>query len=407
MLLAAAAMVCLKKAIDAQPKTNLFPKIIAVLFILPWVIEFRTITYGNSGLETSLYMLLLAIFILPPNENQIKRNLIFSWLLILIRPEGWLTGLAQGSFISLEKPRKNLWIWIGGGIGAIIIWAIAGFYFWGTAIPQSILAKANHHIDRWVEIQKGFAYLLFADHPMSLLMTISGFYFFPEIRPYFRLPITWMVLYLSFFSFLAAWWPWYLPPLFIPFWYMTILSTMKLVNSIPDFAAFRNYSKPMLQAIILIAVVGHGTKISIENYHLIRGSSEAFLVRKAASQKIAGFIKTHTDPEKTLLLEPMGLIGYYSEKTKILDYPGLTSPEVCTYLKRLQKKIPHRLTDPVTNDSVLQKFHPDYLLIWREERKAFSSSVFFQNHYRLMESFSYYKAEPRMDSVFLFQAVRN
>ncbi|HPI11341.1 MAG TPA: hypothetical protein PLK63_09905, partial [Catalimonadaceae bacterium] len=44
MLLASAAMVCLKKVIDAQPESRLFPKIIAILFILPWVTEFRTIT---------------------------------------------------------------------------------------------------------------------------------------------------------------------------------------------------------------------------------------------------------------------------------------------------------------------------------------------------------------------------
>jgi hypothetical protein len=407
LLLAASAIVCVKKVFDTKPEANLFPKFITVLFILPWITEFKTITYGNSGLETSLYMLLLAIFILPSDKIQSRKNQVLSWFLVFIRPEGWLTGMAQVSGYRSSTIRKEGWFWLITGLISLLLWAGVGYYFFGTAIPQSILAKSNHSIDRWVEIQKGYAYLLFADHPLSLLITVSGYYFFPEIRPYFRLPVTWMALYLSFFSFLAAWWPWYLPPLFIPFWYMTMLSTMALANGIPDFPAFRNFSKPWLQFAILIAVVGHGTKVSIENFHLIRGSSEAFLVRQAASQKIAGFIKTNTDPKKTLLLEPMGLIGYYSEKTKILDYPGLASPQVCTYLKRLQKRIPHRLTDPVTNDSVLQKFHPDYLLIWREERKAFSSSVFFQSHYRLMESFSYFKAEPRMDSVFLFQAVRN
>ncbi len=407
LLLAAAAIVCLKKVFDTQPETKLFPRIAAVLFILPWVTEFRTITYGNSGLETSLYMLLLAIFILPSDKIQSKKNQVLAWFLVFIRPEGWLAGMAQVSGFLSSTKRKEGWFWLITGLISLLLWAGAGYFLFGTAIPQSILAKSNHSIDRWVEIQKGFAYLLFADHPLSLMITVSGFYFFPDIRPYFRLPIIWMVLYLCFFSFLAAWWPWYLPPLFVPFWYLTTLSAMTLVKCIPDFPTFRNFSKPWLQATILIAVVGYGTKVSIENYHLIRGSSEAFLVRQAASQKIAGFIKTHTDPDKTLLLEPMGLIGYYSDKTKILDYPGLGSPQVCTYLKRLQKKIPHRLTDPATNDSVLQKFHPDYLLIWREERKAFSSSVFFQSHYRLMESFPYFKAEPRMDSVFLFQAVRN
>nr|HPI12607.1 hypothetical protein [Catalimonadaceae bacterium] len=110
---------------------------------------------------------------------------------------------------------------------------------------------------------------------------------------------------------------------------------------------------------------------------------------------------------KSLMLEPMGLIGFYSEKKEILDYPGLACPQVGSYLKGLQKKIPHRLTDSETNDSVLQKFHPEYLLIWREERQAFSHSEYFQRHYRNMESFPYFLKEPRMDSVFLYRAIRN
>lgn len=407
LLLAASALVCLKKVIDAQPEARIFPKMVAVLFVLPWVTEFRTITYGNSGLETSLYMLLLSIFILPADGIPSRKNLILSWFLVLIRPDGWLSGLAQASFFSSEKRRKDLVIWIVMGIFSLFVWAGAGYNLFGTAIPQSILAKANHSIDRWVEIQKGFAYLLFADHPLALLMTVSGFYLIPEIRRYFRLPVTWIVLYLGFFSFLAAWWPWYLPPLFVPFWYMTMLSTMALVEKLPETPTFRKFSKPLLHGTILLFVVVQGTRLSFENYLLIKRSSDAFLVRKAASQNIAFFIKTHTEPEKTLFLEPIGLIGYYSEKKKIQDYPGLASPEVCNYLKGLQNKIPHRLTDPVTNDSVLQKFQPSYLLMWPEERTAFSHSDFFRSHYRRMKSFGYFISEPRMDSVFLYRALRN
>ncbi len=333
--------------------------------------------------------------------------MILSWFLILIRPEGWLAGLAQASFFSSEKPRKDLWIWMGAGIGSLFLWAGAGYYFFGTAIPQSILAKANHSIDRWVEIQKGFAYLLFADHPLALLMTISGFYFFPEIRSYFKLPVTWMVLYLAFFSFLAAWWPWYLPPLFVPFWYLTMLSTLTLAKYMTDLPALRNVSKSAIQISVLLAVIGQGLWVSFENFDQIRKSSEAFIIRQTASQRISEFIKINIEPGKSLMLEPMGLIGFYSEKKEILDYPGLASPQVCSYLKGLQKKIPHRLTDSATNDSVLQKFNPEYLLIWREERQAFSHSIYFQRHYRNMESFPYFLKEPRMDSVFLYRAIRN
>lgn len=407
MLLASATMVCLKKVIDAQPESRLLPKIIAVLFVLPWVTEFRTITYGNSGLETSLYMLLLAIFILPSSVILSKRNLVLPWFLILIRPEGWLAGLAHAGNLVMDQKRKGIWLWMAAGFSSLIFWAWTGYVFFGTAIPQSILAKANHSIDRWVEIQKGFAYLLFADHPLALLVTISGYYFCPEIRKYFRLPVSWMILYLGFFSFLAAWWPWYLPPLFVPFWYLTMLSTLTLVNKIPELTALRNFSKSTIQISILVAVIGQGFWVCAENFDLIRKSSDAFVIRQTASRRVAGFIKTNIEPGKSLMLEPMGLIGFYSEKKEILDYPGLASPQVCSYLKGLQKKIPHRLTDPAINDSVLQKFHPAYLLIWREEKQAFSHSEYFQLHYRPMESFPYFLAEPRMDSVFLYQAIRN
>jgi hypothetical protein len=49
-------------------------------------------------------------------------------------------------------------------------------------------------------------------------------------------------------------------------------------------------------------------------------------------QPIGQWLHDHAKPEDTVLLEPLGYIGYYSQ-LRMYDFPGLSSPEVVAAIK--------------------------------------------------------------------------
>src|SRR5580693_1936878 len=65
------------------------------------------------------------------------------------------------------------------------------------------------------------------------------------------------------------------------------------------------------------------------------------------------WIHDHSQPGDTLMLEPIGYIGYYSRLT-IIDMIGLVSPE----------SLPSYASDvPCPDHDLWQRLHPDWMLL--------------------------------------------
>ena len=386
------------------PQATPFALAAGLLSFLPWVFDFRNFNYGNSGLETGLYMVALASSIVV-GPGAVRRYPLFSWLIIGIRPEGWLAGMARFCTAWLvggdSENRKSSLFWAGC---AVLIWLLAGIVLFDSLFPQSIAAKSNHAINRVLELQKGLGYLLFSNHYIELGLVLMAAIFVPEVRKALLAPALWLALYIVFFSAGAAWWPWYVPPMFVAGWFMTGIAMVGLATLAEEkisAAWLRGVLKTGVLAVLAISVFfSFDTLVARQST-----SSAAYLERRNASQKIGNFISTEIPPQKTILVEPIGLIGWYAPLHRFLDYPGLSHPEMSSYLSKLKWKVPHRLTDFKTDSLILAHFRPDYAILWREELAQFQLNINFLTDYYPVASFAYFRADPRMDSVWIFKRV--
>jgi len=75
------------------------------------------------------------------------------------------------------------------------------------------------------------------------------------------------------------------------------------------------------------------------------------------------------------------------------------------FLKTLPWKIPHRLTNSKTDSAILAKFKPDFLVIWPEEKEAFSRLSLFKENYRFTGKLPYYPELAEMDSVTVYNKI--
>lgn len=380
---------CLILMKSAGPNQQKAEHLLWVLLpMLPWLLSPRNLVYGNSGLETSLYLLSLALCL------QHEGMRILSPWLIFIRPEGWLAGCAAFIGCLIQKDKKGMAKLAVNLMASLLLWALAGYWLYGSILPQSISAKANHYIDRLNEIEKGLSYAFFAGQFIPFSAFLFASYKFRDFRAEILVPAIWAILYLLFFSLLAAWWPWYVPPLYAAFWYLGMRAGFRILGEY-------RLSKIQSWLLTLSLVVFCGWQL-YRDLPAVKKSSEACKIRMKSSRALAGWLTDSIPKEKTILLEPLGMISWYGPELKLLDYPGLSSVEMSEFLKHEHRRIPHRLTDPAINSVILKHFRPDVILQWPEEYAAFAKTGEFRKSYQLRKTLSYFPEEKQMDTVRIF-----
>lgn len=364
---------------------------LSCLSILPLALSGTQLATGNSGLETSFYQLVLAFSILPNSWKPL------GWIAGFVRPEGFLMGLAQ--FISRiwdGKPWLNYMVW---GIFIFSGWLCLSIFWFGTPIPQSILAKSNYEFSRLEQIQNGYKYLFLQGYGFYSLLIGSALFAFPRLRGEFRVMLIWLGIYVLFFSLLASWWAWYVPPVLVPIQYMAGRSVMEWWAS-PNFQ-FKN-NTAATAALITTFFVFTCWEFSLA-YERKKSESMAFLVRLQSSKKIGAWLSNHVKNQEEVLMEPLGLIGYHSPKVSFLDYPGLSRPEVSKFLHNLEWKIPIQLTDSRTDSAILAHFKPQWLVLFPYEIPAFKQIAGFDFRYQKVDSLAYYPLSERFRQAVIFK----
>lgn len=364
----------------------------AVFLLLPWLFEQQNWIFGNSGLETGFYMAALAASLFIERFRRISPWLIF------IRPDGWLAGLAVFADRLLKRDRPAIISMLWHLSLSLLAWLLMGWLIYGSAVPQSIIAKSLHSIDRINQIRIGFSYTLFTNHLLELGVFIAAFWLKPEFRNNILLPGIWAGLYLIFYSCLAAWWPWYLPPLHLAFWFMSLLAFFHLLKEKTAL------SRPALALLLISGFLFFRMVWKLHSqWPELKNSSAACSIRMEASRALAVFLSESTPKSGRVLLEPLGMVSWYGPDLKILDYPGLSSPEMTRLLATLNHKIPHRLTDSTAAAAIIAQFQPETIVLWREEWPEFQKTKSFRNEYTCQKKLPYYLQDKRMDSVAVFQ----
>ncbi len=290
-----------------------------------------------SGMETSLYTLLLVLTFSLFLRRQYLGATIVAAMVALTRPEGFLALAAiYVSFILINQ--EIPWNLLLTGAGILLPWfAFASFYF-GLPIPNSVIAKVIVYppdpfpLKNLGEIIGQIANpFLAATLSPIVYMTLGATGTWIAMRRNIRvLPVVlWMLLNIAFFSFPNRYlFPWYAVPLLPFFLFFVILAITSLLSRLA-IRLTSNLSKAiyyivtilLLGSVIGVAILATAANVKGEEYEFAhRESVYACLGRQLYLQ----------DPQLVVSSVEIGALGY-SFEGRILDLTGLVTPSVLTY----------------------------------------------------------------------------
>jgi len=309
-----------------------------------------------SGMESSAMLALIALGALGLERRAAWTGVALG-ALALIRPEGLVCAavLALGA-----RPRDRA---IGAAIAAAGIGALWAYY--GTPIPQSMAAKSVLYgtpgpwtarfwwewlfpfaMGRWPQV---------GEFNMLVPLTVVWFAaLVPGSTALWRARTT--PLALAAAAAVAVWLGYALLGVAYFYWYAEVpLAGLALVASVGLPLLTRSR---VLYLACALSILGSWTIARI--LYIGRANVEA-----AQFSRVSDYLAAHTRAGDTILLEPIGMIGYRVGDARIVDEVGLVSPAVAR----------RRMEGPGWYTDVVAREHPEWLVVRRrvlEEGEAWA-----------------------------------
>lgn len=324
----------------------------AAVVVLLLGIESKTAAFAMNGMETPFFVFfVLASFTAlttPPAPRPLAIGTLWAGLL-WCRPDGLVfVGLLSAAYLFFDDAATRLKLrrlLAAGAIAAVMYvpWLWFATVYYGSPIPQPVVAKAHAsgawsvagvlgklagfpktasliflppyaQYDSWPVIDSGFLVL-------GILVCIL--WLIPNVSIQSRMAsfvVAGGVLYLSL---IGRTFPWYLPPLYA----LSLPCLYELC------AGGRGMTQPSgarraWPSQFLMMLVGVGLLYGFVGY--TRAAAALFEVNERGNRiPIGRWLRKHASPGDSVYLECPGFIGFYSG-LRILDFPGLVSPEVAT-----------------------------------------------------------------------------
>ncbi|MBW8012335.1 MAG: hypothetical protein FVQ83_14065 [Chloroflexi bacterium] len=320
-----------------------------------WIID-------TGGMETSLVIFFMAASWYTYVKGEIRWTGILLGFLLLTRPDTFLWPVSLGIIELFSKPKNAFRMALAAGL-TYLPWAIFATLYFGSPIPHTVIAK-------WV------AYVELDQNPYSYKLAIITGWLGPLDIPgeFYKVKI-WLerivmgfgaiqIIYIFKNKKLAV-----LPLFgilelirivftrttffhryFIPlFWVGMILFGLGL-GYIWNFVRISPRFKKLLGAAILLAGVyvsfdwGFQKALAVKDLQIYR--------QEASLQAIGLWLNANTPPDSRVQLEPLGYVGYYSDRT-MLDEVGLVTPRMVEY----------KQAGILDLHEYLRAFDPDYYVI--------------------------------------------
>lgn len=346
----------------------------AAIFVGIAAISLQMVPVSISGMEMSLFVLLIVSSLKAFSLKQDTRSFSLAAIATLTRPEGVIWSACVGLFL-LRRHRRIPWKPLVTYVIILLPWVFFSTQYFGSPIPQSAQAKT-----RWVRQESSIADVI--STPEEMLVFWGKFArgevpnFSDQLRDTYTLGITivWIlglvwasnngregpllagvffVAYVCFFYFgQADLFPWYFFPSAIMFVLVAAVGAGTLIQALPKLA--RYVHRPALglplvngayfgYTLLLIGVM----ILKIPDFHLAQDYENN--VRQPAGEYLANC----TPDTATIMLEPLGYVGFYSERY-LYDLVGLISPELAGIRAEDQPGWPL---------DVIRRLRPDYLLL--------------------------------------------
>lgn len=372
-------------------------KAIAIFAILLFVLDAKGVAFSGNGQETAFMLLLVAwgsLFL----DLDISR--CWRWLGVVgaglewTRPDGFVFAgaLAAGMFFFGSMPRKKM---LGNLLKALAVglilyspWLIATWIYYGSPIPETIIAKAaiSTRFTHGISLGDGISHFLYRlplNAPKIFLPVYPGVNDWPlavrivgNVLPiycglYWLLPRGEGVgrgasfaffLICIYFMTMETFFPWYAPP-------AALLGMIVLTRSGGKMLA--SSGQPIAIPLGVLACC-----LLVERGYVFFQSARIFnvqqrVIEEGVRKQIGLYIKANGKRTDTVMLEPFGYIGYYSD-AHICDWPGLVCPEMARLVR-----------DPkiVNGGDVEAVIRPDWIVLRPVELEFFADNDYFRTHY--------------------------
>ncbi|MGD2165720.1 MAG: hypothetical protein PVH50_09335, partial [Anaerolineae bacterium] len=283
--------------------------------------------YSMAGMETPLYTLFIVLALLVLSEDMTQLGACLAALAVLMR----LDGLAiAGTALLCSFVRRRELPWREAGIMALILapWIIFAWAYFGSPLPQSMLAKQQHFRAQQRTIFWIWDYLFVRPMGRNMFLTpLAALGMFLPLRreivsSKWLAPSVWLTAYLAAYTLVHIdFYEWYLVPAFpvlACFASNGIAATVRAAGRIG-----------WIPSALRRAVVGVGVSALLLPYgrhaypHVT--SYKGYLSSLEASRVAVGaWLLDQTAPEAVVETGAIGHIGYVS-KRHILDSAGLVT----------------------------------------------------------------------------------
>ena len=381
-------------------------KIAAVIAAIFYLVETKSVIFSVNGMETALMLLFLAwaFFLLLQG---IRRKWLLTGIawggLMWSRPDScvYVAALMLTILVFAENRQQSLIGIIKAALVTTVVylpWFAWTWIYYGTPVPHTITAKGSRLLSggvlqflvRWYEHTSWvFApvYPQFGGWPKIIAIFaafLSIFCFFYWMIPAKKIAennpdnLAQIAKTGSFFFFLMSFYlgfmtfpyPWYFPPVAMVGCITITAGTFQLFKRLKDEPRRIHYPL-FINTVILILCAFIFVMTSFQM------RIQQNIIENKNRTEIGKWLKNNKKPGDRIFLEPLGYVGYFSEG-KMLDYPGLCSPEVVKLLK--EKKL-NRAT-------VIPELKPDWLVLRPFEVRELLEMPFFKRDYELAKEFN-------------------
>lgn len=322
---------------------------------LAWILDPKTVDFSINGMESALMVLFVVLTWCAFTEGaRILPCALGLAGLQWTRPDGCVFFAAiavswffLGAQTGEMPPGTRLWRIaraVFAGTLFFLPWVVFAWSYYGSPVPHTVLAKISDHgagelsralfLYPWrllfghVALHSVFmpAYFFFGGWPeclgwiARLVSVIAALaWLVPGLRPGGRIA--------SLAFFLGGFYVEYIPrsPWYYPGWQALAFVTMAYVLDFAQSAKFR------WEAVRSFARIGAVSLIAVQG--LLLGCvawqmrSQQAVIENGQRRQIGLWLRSQAAPGDRVYLEPLGYIGFFSG-LKMLDYPGLSSPEV-------------------------------------------------------------------------------
>jgi Gpi18-like mannosyltransferase len=338
----------------------------AMLAALFYTLFPRVIVWSISGMETSLYVFLIAASLYSYLKGNFGLTALFLGLTILTRVDGVILGLAVVIHFIWQHRKFPVKI-VLGSVAVLLPWLVFSFLYFGSPIPNSVPGKKALYSATIWETPKWrifweFLFLRIKIGWPMLLLALAGVYSVLTRAKSYLIIALWAVLYFLFFLLGAAkMHMWYYVPFYLGYLILVALGFglafekadgfwKKRVGALSRGTTAAASLKTLRIVVISFVCLLAGLAYFQQMKRTVRLVTIEQIALEDIHKSIGLWLSENTLPTDTVCAEDIGYMGYYSGR-RILDQDGLVSPQVIPFNKSRDRL------------GFLRKYRPAYFVI--------------------------------------------